>query len=273
MATVKKHEPRVDMRRSTFHFAKLMADRDWEQKLFRLVLKSVGGRVDTRRVKGILHGNGTDGEKINKIMAMAKPTPGDEAKRASGRAAQIGTMVKFKPARYVDFGCGDRTITEAVGQYFGLAKENIIGVDLFDSGRQGSRFEKDLDAVAPGADLMTCFVSLHHTDVAEQIKKISRVVADDGVVVIREHDAPQGDILFYHYLQAVHVIAAVWDTAGDLNEILDSANYHSMNQWVTYFDRAGFGHYKILQWSPEGNPQRLFYAAFSKQPLDPSRVA
>jgi ubiquinone/menaquinone biosynthesis C-methylase UbiE len=255
MATNKKKVAHIDLG-DTYHLSKLMAS-DWAGAALKLVKKHIG-QADFDQ----LAGPESDAVKLNGLIDLRRPRPTAGRGRAEWRADEVASKIGgIRVATYLDFGCGDATITAAVGKKFGA--RTVIGVDVYNAKRKGVKYYSSLDDVpANSIELATCFVSLHHTKAAEEIARLRRCVRAGGLVVIREHDdISETDPLFYDYLQLVHIIAAMWDEYGDLGQILDSARYLSKETWDRLFTEAGFTRVS-MSCQTENNPQRLFYGVW-----------
>jgi SAM-dependent methyltransferase len=272
MATIAKTIPHAE-ETNTRHLARLSAD-DWWFGRAALAYVGIIEKTDLAAVKreikaGVARGLSDSGI-TNAIVTKFwnKQPRGESSGRGAYRAGEIAPFVTAPVARYLDFGCGDRTITEAVGRYYGLDRENIIGVDLFDSGATGSIFYNTTAEIPSGrVDLITAFVSLHHVaDQAAQIAEFARILAPGGTIVIREHDASylHSGALMFDYLQHIHIVAAVWDTEGALADILRGTTYRPQYEWTELFARAGLTQVAIKRPDPKlPNPQGLYYASYA----------
>lgn len=272
MATIAKTIPHAE-ETHTRHLARLIADEWW---FGRAALAYVGVVDKTalaavkREIKAGVSRGLSDSGITNAIVTKYwnKQPRGDSTGRGSYRAQEIAPLINTRVGKYLDFGCGDRTITEAVGRYFGLERDSIIGVDLFDSGSAGSLFYNTTEKIPSGSiDLITAFVSLHHVaDQQAQIAEFARILAPGGTVVIREHDlARQTESvpLMFDYLQHIHIVAAVWDTEGALADILRGTTYRSQYEWTELFARAGFAQHSLRRPDPKiSNPQGLYYCSY-----------
>lgn len=271
MATIAKQIPHAE-ETNTRHLARLAADEWWFGRAalayVGLIDKTALAAVKREIKAGVARGLSDSGI-TNAIVAKYwnKQPRGESTGRGAYRAQEIAPLVTGTVKRYLDFGCGDRTITEAVGRYYGLPREDIIGVDLFDSGAAGSVFYPNTTEIASGTiDLITAFVSLHHVEnQPAQIAEFARLLAPGGTIVIREHDlARQTDTLMFDYLQHIHIVAAVWDTEGALADILRGTTYRSQYEWTELFARAGLEQITLKRPDPKvANPQGLYYASYA----------
>lgn len=271
MATVAKQIPHAE-ETHTRHLARLAADEWWFGRaalayvgiVDKTALAAVKREIKAGAARGL-----SDSGITNAIVTKYwnKQPRGESSGRGVYRAQEIAPFVGGVVTRYLDFGCGDRTITEAVGRYYGLDRGAIIGVDLFDSGAAGSLFYHTTAEIPSGTiDLITAFVSLHHVqDQQAQIAEFARLLAPNGTIVIREHDlAKDMHELMFDYLQHIHIVAAVWDTEGALADILRGATYRSQYEWTELFAYAGLEQIALKRPDPKvANPQGLYYASYA----------
>jgi ubiquinone/menaquinone biosynthesis C-methylase UbiE len=161
---------------------------------------------------------------------------------------------------YLDIGCFDGAITQAIGMHFKLDTCNIHGVDikLYDSTDSADAAEsnkynnitfneydgKQLPFEDGSFELVTCLMTLHHIDplnLPTLISEIMRVLAPGGVVIIREHDtqthsqeAVALDLMhdFYDYVWATDN-NYVWEDSHRKN------NYKTHETWAQLFHTVG----------------------------------
>jgi len=121
----------------------------------------------------------------------------NEAENESRNNKRLRDILKmlpknFTPKRVLDIGCGDGGVLIKLSKFFGLSKENVVGIDVREIKSDKFTFMKvsesetkfDLDK---NFDLIICLHTLHHSRNLEYLlKEISRL--SDGYVVIREHD-------------------------------------------------------------------------------------
>ncbi len=113
--------------------------------------------------------------------------------------------------------------------------------------------------------LITCFQVLHHIEeVSIIINELYRVLKSGGIVVLREHDAPDPkDKMLCDVEHAVYEL--VLKDPPDVN-FLETyyAWYHSRSKWITMMERAGFRFINYKYPSPRNNPTKYFYSVFIK---------
>jgi hypothetical protein len=167
--------------------------------------------------------------------------------------------------RYVDYGCGDASVTKSMADRLNLTPENIIGVDIHNNPPAGITYVHNLhDIATESIDFITAYVSLHHVkNVDEVLDDISRVASKGGLFIIREHDFDSSPTM-RAYLHLIHMYSDIKNSDKcDIDEII-SADYRSMTTWQSMIVSRGFTH--ILTITYHGNnPQRLCTAYFQKQ--------
>ncbi|CAF1574257.1 unnamed protein product [Adineta ricciae] len=205
---------------------------------------------------------------------------------------------------YFDFGCGDGSITAAVGRYLGLSNDSIFGADVYECDHSDIKFIKlnenqaDIQLQDNCIDLITSFVTFHHVSNIEQTsRELARILRPGGYLIIREHDCKTDYLLATKYLNFVHaimMIAGVGEFANSarndversqLNKAADweeqkwyiiqyakSIRYRTGKEWQVVLDNVGFRHRATLSYGKDGssNPQHLFYAVYQleKRVLD-----
>jgi ubiquinone/menaquinone biosynthesis C-methylase UbiE len=186
---------------------------------------------------------------------------------------------------YLDFGCGDGSITAAVGSALGLVPQRIVGIDLFP---QSSVDPNMLYIQAPSngyiplnrniIDFTTAFVALHHVPNAERtIAEFQRISRPDAIVIIREHDVdPIADPTTARFLNLIHAMmmlngvgeftlqASDWTSQRqEIVAYMSSIRYRSRSQWDAAFNSAQFQAINYRTYDPQiPNPQRLYYAVY-----------
>lgn len=124
---------------------------------------------------------------------------------------------------YIDFGCGEASITTAVAKAIGA--KNIQGMDIKEPNHSlDFPFVKldpsktDMPVEDNSINLISCFMVLHHlTNPADYIKEFYRVLNTNGLLLIREHDI-EGDTdpdgkLFLDMLHGFYEV--VWAKTGE----------------------------------------------------------
>lgn len=201
---------------------------------------------------------------INKFLSNYPPIVNNS--RVRDRACTIATMVKDGNAlarvrRYLDYGCGDGSITKRVGNSLGVPPDNIMGLDIHD-GCEGLRYIKLGEYIEPGSvDLVTALVSFHHiNDVYAAIKNIAGMLSRGGSFIIREHDF-NGTQIMKEFLHAIHIyISITYGGNGDVSGI----EYMSSDAWNDIIVANGFELASVETYKGN-NPQALYYAHYVKK--------
>jgi SAM-dependent methyltransferase len=185
--------------------------------------------------------------------------------RECERASCLSQLLHNVPSNYLDYGCGDGSITVHVSKSFGLNKKNVLGVDIKDIDNPDITFiGTRTDSVqCSSVDLVTAFVSLHHAEIDIALDTIERVLKPGGVLVIREHDF-DGSKILRMYLDLIHMFISV-RVHGDSNLSRHGRpEYKSMNEWDNLIISRGFECGKTLIYK-SNNPQRLYCRAYVKK--------
>nr|QQV29274.1 SAM dependent methyltransferase [Kaumoebavirus] len=107
----------------------------------------------------------------------------------------LNKTVVEKVDNYLDFGCGDGSITTRLGHL--MKAKHIHGVEVDKSAKNS---EIDYHYIEPSApfklpypdghfEVITAFMSLHHvTNLDDTIAELSRVLSPSGYLFIKEHD-------------------------------------------------------------------------------------
>lgn len=109
-----------------------------------------------------------------------------------------------KIKNYLDFGCGNGSMTIAIGKQLNLDNTNIYGTDIkqqFEQGWEKTRGKKNMNFeysdtdIIPKKfqntkfDLITCFMVLHHVEnLKPTIAAIAKALNPGGILLIKEHD-------------------------------------------------------------------------------------
>lgn len=183
---------------------------------------------------------------------LSKTINGNEAKlRATNRVKSIGKTLKYskfsKATCYLDIGSFDGHITQAVGEYFHLERQQIHGVDIRNFNKVDITFTECEDFAThlpysdSSFDLITCLMTLHHipSDKLDTLMgEIYRVMKYDGIVILREHSVEHEcsriglDIMHKFYDK-------VWNMPDD-SWSEEKGNYKSFREWNQLFIKHGF---------------------------------
>jgi 2-polyprenyl-3-methyl-5-hydroxy-6-metoxy-1,4-benzoquinol methylase len=189
---------------------------------------------------------------------------------------------------YLDVGCGDGSITAAIGHsLFKLKKDNIIGIDVDEwAGHEHASSVDDSITFrkieTPGVfpveshviDIMTINMVLHHVpyEAMEQtMSEIVRCLKPTGTIFLRDHDSPNHMVdSLINIEHGIFEVALEQLSTGDKFQSTYYGKYRPMRDWVDLFGAFGF--------SPIGNAivrkdkTRPFTVAFQKTKLDKNNI-
>lgn len=185
--------------------------------------------------------------------------------RADERVKSILSILPTKVEYYLDYGCGDGSITSQLGQALRLDSQHTFGIDIHAESNPNITylFGGDTGLKTQSIDLVTAFVSFHHiVDLDGAMKEITRVLKPGGSLIIREHNH-DGSELLRSFLNLIHMFIAIRDHADCDLSAITSIKYRSSSEWTTYIESFGFKLHKTTTY--EGNnPQKLYYASYTK---------
>lgn len=186
--------------------------------------------------------------------------------REQERAGRLSEVLphNFTADHHLDVGCGDGSITKAVGER--VTATQITGVDVYDQELEGMSYMNicrtgfKIPLQQGSCDLVTCFVSIHHFENQNLLSEISRVLRPGGFLVIREHDVePDPDLA--SYIEMVHWVDAV--SRNDSNGWQQYCGFFSFGDIYKTLESLGFTAHKMIRYA-ELNPQKLYHASFQK---------
>ena len=151
---------------------------------------------------------------------------------------------------YLDIGCADGSITVAIGQSLHLSSHHIFGCDVRDlppEDEMMTQFQfKHYDGTTlPYCDncfdVITIFMVLHHIpEISQFLKEICRVLRNDGVLIIREHDCnPETMRVFLDVQHGMYALA--------LQPVIETPDFcttfqtyfRSRDEWNSLLQEAG----------------------------------
>lgn len=220
-------------------------------EIFDLLLKDIGQNKTDKEIYHALHVN------MNSYVYNKTPpvifTPG----RADSRVMDITQMIESIPNKiainnYLDFGCGESSITSALGYSIGAKK--VVGMDINVPNKPVDFDFKLLDWKFPtipepahSYDLITSLMVLHHVNnPAATISEMGRVLKPGGLLIIREHDIDgEADPDGRTFLDMLHgFYEVVWATTGhqeNPNHVETYyARYKNRETWTQLITDAGF---------------------------------
>lgn len=194
-----------------------------------------------------------------------------------GRAAKladnlIDALPRFKKKTsynsLLDVGCATGTITEALMQKLNIPSSRTFGTDIDDypitkfnfikTTQQTTRFDTIADR---SIDLITCSMCLHHIENIDAIlAELARVISQQGILIIREHDCP--DQTFAYYLDIIHGLyeISLAETPNLAFLRTYEAYYKRQTEWRQIISAAGFR--CVYQSKPVSN-YRAYYGVFA----------
>lgn len=151
---------------------------------------------------------------LEELLRSIPKRPLDSSYRADKRMGQISKViaasgVTCKPVKYLDVGCGNGTITSAIGSKLGATE--TFGVDILAESSPEIKYTRlktnKLPYDSGSIDLVTSLQSLHHVkDLDLMLDEIHRVARSNAVWIVREHDASP-DI--YQLIDSEHAIPSI----------------------------------------------------------------
>lgn len=200
------------------------------------------------------------------------------SRRAENRARTLSRhlpKINTRGRGLLDIGCGDGSITAALGRLLKLPRGRVFGVDVHvptdTSFITFSPATDDCSLEFPDGSmfLVTCLMSLHHIpDQTRTIAEIYRVLRPGGILLLREHDAASAG--FKTVLDIMHgLYSLVWSKPAEDPDFLEtySAEYQTRAQWRKKITQHRMR--LILKCSsppqfPNSNPYRQYIDIFEK---------
>lgn len=188
--------------------------------------------------------------------------------RTGERSNTVAKFIDRQIESYLDYGCGDGSITKQIGRELNITE--VYGVDVIEQEQSGLIYcLGNISCINDDSiDLVTAFVSFHHIpNIHDVLNEIHRVMKTGGVLVIREHDFDAVNyqkIQFKNYLHAIHVFNDVFHTGDcDIQKLESETNYKSSAEWTKILGSHGFKFTSELRY-PGNNPQKLYHAGYVK---------
>ncbi len=193
--------------------------------------------------------------------ASAPPPPlGDSGKtRESSRVRDCvremaivkNRMKDISRPQYLDVGCAEGKITEAIANALGLPPGDVFACDTEPQPSSGRfTFTRCGPIALPYEDqkfdLVTMFMSAHHfSDAVGRFCEVHRVLKPGGYLLIREHDCETvGQKLYYDVIHALY--DCVFGDRVTPAEFMANyakggfASYRSTAEWVSLAAKCGF---------------------------------
>ena len=167
---------------------------------------------------------------------------------------------------YVDFGCGDGQFANTMIQTYNIS--NHLLIDIVDTRiDKHLHFGTSLDKVSSkSVNLITAMMSLHHvTNLSKVLQEFDRILKDNGIVVIREHDSEnqtdEFNIEVYHHAFDIKKTKnskfdVVWKNSSTKNWM----HLRSKQEWIKLFSRYN----QLYISSTTKNFKKSFIGVFKK---------
>lgn len=188
----------------------------------------------------------------------------------------------FNISNILDFGGGSGEIIYNIAETFGIkTKESIVCYEISEWNEKKYNMTYPITYHVttvnhiPYPDqhfnLITCFVSLHHLNSLDRsLKELSRVCANDGLLLIREHDCNSEGLRVV--IDIEHSLFELTSQDPNFNYLQSYyATYWSKSELESILKQYGF---EKLDWNivpahsnPDGTkgPTRYYYSVFKKQ--------
>ncbi|MEM3062317.1 MAG: methyltransferase domain-containing protein [Nitrososphaerota archaeon] len=206
-------------------------------------------------------------------------TQKDIKARALSRAKKIINLIQvnnkddfisqFGFASIADIGCGDGSITAALGRQLKIFKSDNHGIDIRKSSclsgftfltidedpfnPQTGKYEKWIPLADQSKTLVTAIMSLHHIKELDfMLDEINRILITNGYFVVAEHDISMGlskdnksPELFTQFLDIVHglyscVITQPREETGRQFLTRYYSKYRTKSEWIEKIKNKGF---------------------------------
>lgn len=190
-------------------------------------------------------------------------------KKIKGKIGDLKFLLgdKIKPTfKYLDVGCNDGIITNAIANYFKFDQNNVYGVDIKSwSGKENNCNVKNMFFVNEDNpelaypdnyfDFITCFQVLHHNkNVYKMINELKRVLKKGGYLVIREHDKNSlvgKEFIDFEHIKYLCIEEMDWTFKNYIG------NYKSKREWDELFNL------KFVKSIPPKGLTRIYTVAYT----------
>lgn len=215
-----------------------------------------------------------DDQMFNRLRAVICQHPEFKLEwehKVQKRLSQVSNLIDLSDEGfegYLDFGCGNGRITEAISNSLSDYALFKIGIDPANYIEDNESFifyrynEQELPFDDGTFDLVTCFTVMHHSkNPVHDLKELHRVMSLGGTLVFREFDAlEEHDKMFNRFMD--ELLYKVYYNLDDVN-IQD--HYYSKESWVRLLRQIGFRNVKIHTFEDEkANPYKPFMVTANK---------
>lgn len=200
---------------------------------------------------------------LKPIFINRKPEQKFDNTRVNDRINNIIEFIPNKITSVLDIGAGDAEISLAVKQYYNLSSDNVMVLDpkvKIDPRYTKIEYDQNYKIMLPNqsVDLILIFNVFHHVNPYDRINLINeakRVLKQNGLLIIREHDAVNNKD-FITYLDLVHSFWYIYN-----NEEVDPMWLFNKESLNDYLSNSGW---LQINYKYEENLMRLFYICYRK---------
>ena len=241
----------LNMFNKPFHYKK-REEVEVSKKIFKLLEQDVKKGLNDEQIYNNLHVNMNT--LFYDIFGPPKILTEGRANSRLDDIKKIFNNIDVMPMieNYIDFGCGEACITEAIASK--ISAKNVIGMDIKPPKTPVSftfvKLKPDISKL-PGdnnsTQLITCFMVLHHIiNPEEYIKEFSRLLRPGGILLIREHDI-QGDSdqdgklildMIHGFYEVVWAKTGYQENPDYVKNYI--ANYKNRANWTSIIESNGF---------------------------------
>ncbi len=274
-----------------------------QENLFKLIIKTVwhnnkfmASKLE-KELKSIISNRSLNDlqiyNKINELYKKNKPkdTGFDRGQFRFEEIKKLGIFSYLKSSTdfgrstdfaYLDFGGGIGDVSSSIAKNLNLKKENSFVTDIQNwLGKEHTdeyvkyityRYLKtnELPFDNNKFNLITCLQVLHHIDDKEYtISQLKRIIKDDGILIIREHDSRNSyDRTMIDIEHSLHAYSMDEQGIDYFQNYHD--NYMSKEELETLMIKAGF--HKLNSY-PEKGLTRYYYSVWSLSPPKKQKIA
>lgn len=192
-----------------------------------------------------------------------------EKNRVNGKINDLSNIIseyaKTTPKSLLDIGVGNGNIITSIGKELSIAPKNLYGVDVVDYSKNDNfnhifYDQNQIPLENKSLDCIFIMMVLHHTyDPSETLKEASRIIKDDGIVIIRETNAYNEDLIQFNVLMEYIFYYILLKVPAQITR-----NYYSDEKWESLFKASGFNYKKVSQSSLEENVFTGMYYVLTK---------
>lgn len=236
-------------------------------KEYMIARRSFDDRINCVVSEGLCRGHDdvTILKTVARLFSALRFRENYETLRADNRALIVAKLVP-QANTYLDFGCGDGSITERIAELTGA--KTVYGVELQPVAASVQYLASTSSLPAESVDLITAFVSLHHVshlEIDHKMCEFYRILRPGGTLIIREHDSDNSDE-FMCFLNLIHIFIEIdcqQNNHVNAGAIIQGINYRSACDWTKKICDSGFNLGGYIRYDGN-NPQKLYYAHYHK---------